>query len=190
MPRTRAALGLNAERPKLVQNLPTGVHHSLSSCSPSGHVYPFWLEDGSLVKHPDSLRLSPRAAFGLQQRKIFFSFLALFLSEPDFSWSVLWSQCWTTYEERVHITLAPAPLPPLDGLRTPDPLINFLSCLIKAEMPQKFFQGMHFSEASRILHICHDFDHIKNNHGQLLWWGNHNFFFIEHLLYLRPHTKC
>lgn len=77
----------------------------------------------------------------------------------------------------MHIPLAPAPLPPLDGLRTPDPLIDFLSCLIKAEMPQKFFQGMHFSEASRILHICHDFDHIKNNRGQLLWWGNHNFFY-------------
>lgn len=64
MPRTRAALVLKAERPKLAQNLSTSVHHSLSSGSPHGHIYPFWWEDELIVKHPDSLRLSPRAAFG------------------------------------------------------------------------------------------------------------------------------
>lgn len=77
MPRTGAVLVLKAKRPKPVQELPTCVHHSLSSCSPSGHIYPFWLEGESIVKHTDSLRLSPRAAFGLRQRKIFFFSLCI-----------------------------------------------------------------------------------------------------------------
>ena len=85
MPMTRAALVLKAKRPKLVQELPTCVHHSLSSCSPSGRIYPFWLEGGSIAKHTDSLRLSPRAAFGLRQRKIFFFSLCIIS---------YWNQTW------------------------------------------------------------------------------------------------
>lgn len=56
-------------------------------------------------------------------------------------------------------------------------------------MPQKCFQGMQFSEASRTLHSYHAFDHIKNEHWKLMRW-RHSMFFIELLLYSRPHTKC
>ena len=136
MPGIRAALVLKAERPNLVQDLPTCVHHSLSSCSPSGHIYPFWLADESIVKHTDSLRLSPRAALGLQQRKIFFSSLCIISY-----WIRHWLKCLGVLvpgnisRKDTYRSNAYTPFPLADDLKTPDPLNDLLGCLIKAAMP-------------------------------------------------------
>lgn len=130
--RTKTALVLKAKRPKLVQELPTCVHHSLSSCSPSGRIYPFWLEGESIVKHTDSLRLSPRAAFGLRQRKIFFFFLCIIsYCNQTLDGSLGALNLGDILRGDAHSSNACIRFLSADLLRTPDPLFV---CLTKAWM--------------------------------------------------------
>lgn len=132
IPQTKAALVLKAKRPKLVQELPTCVHHSLSSCSPSGRIYPFWLEGESIVKHTDSLRLSPRAAFGLRQRKIFFFFLCIIsYCNQTLDGSLGALNLGDILRGDAHSSNACICFLSVDLLRTPDPLFV---CLTKAWM--------------------------------------------------------
>lgn len=56
-------------------------------------------------------------------------------------------------------------------------------------MPQKYFQGMQFSEASGLWRVIHGFDHIKN-YQQGTHVMSQSASFVECLLYPRPHPKC